>query len=207
MTFEEAIPIIDEQLKRQQKKWKLKATPWMDYDDVSQLIRLHIYKKWDKYDQSQPLAPWVSRVISHQIWNMLRNHYGNVVSPCSGCASKLQNNGCEIYGEVGLQCPMYKNWFYNKKAKYDIKLPVPLETHQGEVYDMFEEGMIDSFNIEKFHERMRQSLKLREWEIYELLYLSKGGCEKSLGVQYRQIQSLKKKFYAIAKEIINEQNQ
>ena len=41
----------------------------MDYDDVSQIIRLHIYKKWDMYDPAKPLAPWLNRIITNQIKN------------------------------------------------------------------------------------------------------------------------------------------
>lgn len=204
MTFEEALPVINIELEKRRSKWKLKAAPWLDYDDVAQIIRIHIHKKWHLYDPEKPLTPWVARTIHNQFCNVLRNYYGNIVSPCHRCAAHLPDNKCDIYGEIGNQCPIYKKWFYNKKSAYDIKLPLPLENHQGEVYEMEDEAMVGSFDIDSFHERMHQALKPKEWEVYRILYIEGGDVEQEIGAQYRQIQVYKKRFITIAKEILYE---
>ena len=98
-TFEECIDIIDAELIKRKNRWSLTSLCWMDYDDVSQIIRLHIYKKWDMYDPPKPLAPWLNRIITNQIKNLIRNNYGNYARPCLKCAASDGEDGCEIYNK------------------------------------------------------------------------------------------------------------
>ena len=72
LIFEECIEIIDAELQKRKNRWNLTSLAWMDYDDVSQIIRIHIHKKWNLYDQSKPLAPWLNRIISNQIKNIIK---------------------------------------------------------------------------------------------------------------------------------------
>ena len=44
-TFEESIDIINSEIQKRKHRWHLTAIAWMDFDDVSQRLRLHIYKK------------------------------------------------------------------------------------------------------------------------------------------------------------------
>ena len=71
-SFEESISIIDNEISKRRNKWNLSSLTWIDFDDVSQIIRIHIYKKWHLYNPKQPLAPWVNRIISNQIKNSFR---------------------------------------------------------------------------------------------------------------------------------------
>ena len=41
-TYEDFSDIIDAAIKRQQYKWRLKAVRWFDFQDVEQIIKLHI---------------------------------------------------------------------------------------------------------------------------------------------------------------------
>ena len=43
--FEEVISIIDVEIIKRRGKWNLTAINWMDFDDVSQILRINIYKK------------------------------------------------------------------------------------------------------------------------------------------------------------------
>ena len=97
LKFEDCIEKINQEIAKRKNKWNLTAINWMDFDDVSQILRLHIYKKWDLYDQSQPLAPWLNRIISNQIKNLIRNNYGNYSRPCLKCAAAESNDLCKIY--------------------------------------------------------------------------------------------------------------
>ena len=114
-SFEESIHLIDEEIKKRRSKWNLTALAWMDYDDVSQIIRIHIHKKWDMYDPIKPLGPWLNRIISNQIKNLIRNHYGNYSRPCLRCAAAEGDSLCEIYQKQCSSCPLFAEWEKNKK--------------------------------------------------------------------------------------------
>ena len=67
--FEDLIEQIDLEIRKRKSKWNLTALAWMDFDDVSQILRIHIFKKWHLYDNRKPLNPWINRIISNQIKN------------------------------------------------------------------------------------------------------------------------------------------
>ena len=69
LKFEDCIESIDTEISKRRSRWNLTALSWMDFSDVSQILRIHIYKKWDMYDPSKPLKPWINRIISNQIKN------------------------------------------------------------------------------------------------------------------------------------------
>ena len=79
--FEESIDFINQEIKKRRNKWCLTSLNWIDFDDVSQIIRIHIYEKWHLYDKDKPLGPWLNRIISNQIKNLIRNNYGNYSRP------------------------------------------------------------------------------------------------------------------------------
>ena len=70
--FEDCIDIIDTEITKRKNKWNLTALAWMDFDDVSQILRIHIFRKWHLYDQTKKLTPWINRIISNQIKNLIR---------------------------------------------------------------------------------------------------------------------------------------
>src|SRR3990167_1843535 len=108
--FEENITIINQEIAKRRGKWNLHIVASMDFEDVSQILRIHIFKKWHLYDPTQPLAPWVNRVISNQIRNLIRNNYGNYCRPCLRCAASEGDNLCSIYGKQCSTCPLYAHW-------------------------------------------------------------------------------------------------
>ena len=81
-SFENSIAIVDEEIRKRKSKWTLAALAWIDFEDVEQILRIHIYKKWSLYDAQKPLAPWLNIIISNQIKNIIRNNYGNYARPC-----------------------------------------------------------------------------------------------------------------------------
>ena len=42
--FEDFIEPIDKEIRKRKSKWNLTALSWMDFDDVSQILRIHIFK-------------------------------------------------------------------------------------------------------------------------------------------------------------------
>ena len=87
-SFESKISEIDQEISKRRHKWNLTTLAWMDFSDVAQILRIHIYKKWKMYDQKQPLAPWINRIVSNQIKNLIRNNYGNYSRPCLKCGCR-----------------------------------------------------------------------------------------------------------------------
>jgi len=214
-TFEESIAFIDKEIIKRRGKWNLTSLHWMDYDDVSQIIRIHINDKWHLYDASKPLGPWVNRIISNQIKNLIRNNYGNFSRPCLKCEASRPNNGCDIYETQCAECPLYAKWEKTKKSAYEIKIPLALDDHIHEVKPItFEENI----NLQKFaenlHEEMRRKLKSNEWIVYKGLFVDNKSEEevaKSMGFKsneknrapgYKQIKNIRKKIIEKVKKCL-----
>lgn len=143
----------------------------MDYDDVSQIIRLHIFNKWDQYNQEMPLEPWINRIITSQLINLSRNIYYSNARPCLKCPDNEGGDLCRTYKKQCDACPIFKKWQNGKKAAHDIRLPLPMENHSVEVYDLPAQTTDIEKSIPLFHEIMKKMLRKSEWEIYELLYI------------------------------------
>ena len=127
--FEDCINDINSEIFKRKNKWNLTAINWMDFSDVSQILRIHIYKKWHLYDPQKPLAPWINRIISNQIKNLIRNNYSNFTRPCLKCAAAESEDGCSIYSKQCNACPLYANWEKSKKNAHNTKLTVSIENH------------------------------------------------------------------------------
>jgi hypothetical protein len=203
-TFEESIESINLEILKRKNKWNLTAINWMDFSDISQILRIHIYKKWHLYDKEKPLAPWINRIISNQIKNLIRNNYSNFTRPCLKCAAADGESGCRIYGTQCTACPLYQKWVKSKKNAFDTKLTLSTENHTQEVNDM----PTDHFDIEKaatnIHFKMEKVLKPIEWKVYKYLYINNKDeeetaklmgyrtSEKNRMAGYKQIKNIKK---------------
>ena len=169
--FEDYIEQIDAEIKKRRSKWNLTALSWMDFDDVSQILRIHIFKKWHLYDTKKPLNPWINRIISNQIKNLIRNNYGNYCRPCLKCAAAEAGDLCYIYGKQSEACPLFSNWSRTKKQAYNAKLPVSINDHTYET-NSTEYSDIDILGVmDKISAKMEEVLKPAEWKIYQALYI------------------------------------
>lgn len=202
--FEDKIQEINSEILKRKSKWNLTAIAWMDFADVAQILRFHIYRKWHLYNNTKPLAPWVNRIISNQIKNLIRNNYSNYTRPCLKCAAAEPEDGCGIYGKQCDKCPLYANWVKSKKNAHDTKLTLSLENHAQEVHEIPN----DNFDIEQSvintHKKMEQVLKPIEWKVYTYLYIENKNeeqvaklmgyrtSEKNRMAGYKQIKNIKK---------------
>ena len=84
-SYEDKAEEIDIEIKKRRGKWFLDSLAWFDFEDVEQIIKAHIYKKWHQWDQRRSLKPWVNKIITNQMKNILRNNYSNFVRPCLNC--------------------------------------------------------------------------------------------------------------------------
>jgi|TARA_B100000085_G_scaffold55390_1_gene48497 RNA polymerase sigma factor (sigma-70 family) len=216
LKFEDCIEKIDLEINKRRSRWNLTALSWMDFDDVSQIIRIHIFKKWHLYDQSKSLAPWINTLISNQIKNLIRNNYGNYCRPCLKCAAAESDSLCYIYGTQCSSCPLFAQWEKTKKAAYLTKLPTPLESVQQETEKLELQEFDFNTVLKRLNLKLRKVLKSNEWTVYENLYLKNKTeqevakilgyktSEKNRSPGYKQIKNIKKSIIEKAKEIIFE---
>lgn len=203
LKFEDCADIIDNEIQKRRNKWHLTAVQWLDYDDISQILRLHIYKKFHMWDQTRTIEPWLNAIIHHQISNLLRNNYGNYSRPCLKCNANEGGNLCSIYIIQCNACPLYKRWSKTKKSAYDSKLPLSLEHHSQEVYDKPNVSIDVEKGIKTLDHYMKGVLKPIEYKVFKYLYVD-GGKEDKIGkilgfkttekgrsAGYRQLKNLK----------------
>jgi len=212
-SFVDCIEIINTQIIRRRGRWRLNALAWIDFDDISSILRIHIFKKWHLYDQKQPLAPWVNKIITNQLQNLTRNLYSNFTKPCLGppqCAGNEGGDLCSLT-ESGKQCGeciMYRRWEIKKKSAYDTKLPISLDGHN--LSSICSSNNFNPQNIINFHEHMLNVLTGSDRIAYKALYVDEKsekeasmllGYGKSLG-GVRQVKKLAQKLTERAKKEI-----
>ena len=217
LRYEDFSEVINEEISKKRYKWNLTSLAWMDYEDVSQILRFHIFKKWHLYDQEKSIKPWIRTIIANQIKNLIRNHYTNFIKPCNRCEAAREETGCEIYGTQCNACPLYKNWEKNKKTGFAARMPIPLETHKQEAFYIESKDNVDiEKSAKEIHKRMEKILKPHEWKIYSYLYIDyldelqaakKMGyktSEKNRSPGYKQIKNVKKKIIAKVKDLLSD---
>jgi hypothetical protein len=203
-SFEESINQINQEIAKRKSKWNLTAINWMDFNDVAQILRIHINKKWNLYDKSKPLAPWVNRIISNQIKNLIRNNYSNFARPCLKCAAAGPEDSCSIYGSQCTKCPLFSHWFKNKKNAHDAKLTLALDNHIQEINNLEFNQVNFEETADNIHKKMQKVLKPIEWKVYNYLYIQQKEeeevaklmgyrtSEKNRTAGYKQIKNIKK---------------
>jgi len=208
--YEDEIDTINEELAKRRGRWFLDSVPWIDFDDVAQIIRIHIYQKWDQWDQKRELRPWVNKIITNQFKNILRNYYLNFAKPCVGCpfsTSSMEENSCS-FTKTGAQdnsCPLYAKWTKTKKFAHDVKIPLRIDAAP---YD-FLSNEAENFDLTSALGRLRAELKkalpIKQYEIFTMLFIenrTEDEVAKFLGYKsnergraagYKQIKNIKKK--------------
>ena len=213
--FEDCIDVIDQEISKRRNKWTLTSIAWMDFDDISQILKIHIYKKWHLYDNSKPLAPWLNRIISNQLKNLIRNNYSNYCKPCLKCAAAEPDSACSIYGNQDDRCPLYKSWVQKKKSAYDVKMALPLEKHKEQINEVQVSPADIELGIFKLNKKLKEILKPNEWIVYEGFYvlnksekeiaeqLNFKTTEKNRTPGYKQIKNIQKAILIKAKKILS----
>lgn len=218
LIFEDKIDVINNELRKRKGKWTLKARADLDFEDVEQILKIHIHRKWHLWDQTRPIEPWLNRTMTRQISNLLRNLYGGFSRPCLKCASNEGGDLCRIYKTQCASCPLFAKWIKGKKQAHDIKIPLPLETHTLEVESIATDFIDYEGSAAFIHARIKPKLTKVQYRVYEMLYIQnlseddiamKMGYKKNedlkrKGIRYKQLENYKKKFIGIARTIIRE---
>lgn len=216
-TFEDKSDVIEKAIAKKRNKWQLTAITWMDYDDVCQIIKLHIYKKWSMWDQSKPLEPWIGRIISNQIKNLIRNNYTNYSRPCLSCIHNLGDDQCAISpnSTQGSFCSLYSKWSKGKKNAYDLKMPVSIENHKQETEETIDCSYFSFISVDLLNNEMQKILTIKQYSAYVMLFFENKSdeevaklmgyktSEKNRIIGYKQIKNLKKFFKEKALDILN----
>ncbi len=219
--YEDLYKTIDVELLKRKRNWFLNSVTWIDFDDVCQIIRAHIYKKWDQWDQSRPIKPWLNKIIANQMKNILRNHYSNYARPCLNCPfnNDADLNLCSFTksGQQDKTCPLYKKWEKTKKHAYNVKITLSLENHMHEITGNSETYL--DLDIQRSSEKLVQELKNtlneRQFQAFELLFVKNLSDEEvamEMGFKstetgrkagYKQIKNLRKTLKEKATKILN----
>lgn len=169
--YEDHIQEIDLAIAQNSHKWTLKARCDLDFSDVSQMLRLHVYNKFSLWKQELPLGPWLHRLIRNQIINILRNFYSGMSRPCLRCSCAVGDDMCSLYKKQCADCPLYAKWEKTKKKKANVHLPVSLEHHSEMMYNMPNQDINFDKAIPALNFKLKSALKPNEWKFYELMYI------------------------------------
>lgn len=220
LTFEDKIDEIDALLSKKRGRWYLS---YPHFDDVQQILRKHIWIKFDLWDQSRSFVKWASKVMDSQIINLIRNHYGKVAPPCSACACDGGGQLCSFTksGTKCSECPLYKKWEKKKQTGYNLKFASSIEfmSENGGVIPV---ETLDNFDLaqsmESFHARMKDILPERLYMIYEMFYINgntDAEVSQALGLKnneknskrvpgYKMLHNYKERLMAIGREVIKD---
>lgn len=221
LSFEDQIDIIDKVIAKRRNKWQLRDIAEIDYEDVSQILKFHIYKKWNLWDQNRPLAQWLNRIITNQIKNLIRNIYGKLAPPCKDCPFNTKIGDSCLFTESGVkcgECSLYRKWEKNKKNGYNLLLAESIDSPDFDNSNACFESV--TFDIDdatkRFHDEMKKHLPSKLFLAYKLIYilgLSDEEAAKALGFKtnetgrkpgYKQILNMKSALLKIAKERVYE---
>lgn len=172
-TFEECLPIIDKIIASRRYRWHLDSMPAISFEDIAQIIRRHIWLKWKQLDLTKgTVEQWVMRVANNQIFNELRNRYGNYVKPCNRCVLAEGNDNCRLFSiQDDKKCPLLKKWTETKKDSYAVNMPLPMEYHSNEVNNQPVESLDVDATGKIIHAKMKELLSPAQFVIYKALYI------------------------------------
>ena len=216
-TFEDKINDIEELLKRNKHRWHLDAVQWMDYSDVCQIIRLHIYNKWDLWDQERNFKPWCNTLICHQITNLIRNHYTAFQKPCLKCPHYTSDTGCSFTssGHQDDSCDLFARWSKKKKNKFDIEMTLSIENQVIENEVPLNNDFDYNYSSNRLHFEVMKRLGEKHRRIYKLIFIDDVEESEILedmkqspewGAKYKNLDSLKRKFADIASQVMKEED-
>jgi DNA-directed RNA polymerase specialized sigma24 family protein len=219
-TFESLFTVIDAQVEKRRGSWRLAAVPW---DDAKQIILTRVFLKFPTFDPDRGEFPkWLSRVITNTMLNILRDNLQKWSRPCiQGCPFNMSGNDCEKTpsGKQCDECPAYREWKKKKQEEFNIRQPLPYDTHASEV-ESIQSDFLDIEEKKKvIDDKMKARLTRHEWRVYKLLII-KHKTEEEVGLLlnykespgaimhagYQSIRKMKKKFVMLAKKIIEEEN-
>jgi DNA-directed RNA polymerase specialized sigma24 family protein len=224
-TFSDISAELDLILSSKRSFWNLSALSHIDYDDISQEIRLHIHSQFGMWDQSLPFGPWAAAVVNNQISNLKEKYYGRFAPPCRKCKYDLGENRCEFTscGQKTDECQKLRDWRAGKEASYRLILAESTDTcvkndhHYEQKVKIAAESNPDYEKAgDRLHELVMKGLNPISQKIYRLLFIE-GKTDKEVSDEmgyrtsengkkpgYRRISGMKKILIKRAKKIMRD---
>lgn len=214
--FEDKIESIDKLIQKNRGKWHLSDISGHSFEDIAQIIRIHIFNKWDLWDQERPFECWCNKIIIHQIKNCVRNIYSKDAPPCRGCPFDRDGDLCG-YTSTGTkcaECPAFKKWSKKKQAKYLIKTATSIDSESfKDSSDHSDPGVAVKVegDIPKFHQFILQFLNPKMQGFYILIYIRNYNDNQVIdflkkntgkGITKRQLLLIKKNLQTVARNNI-----
>lgn len=215
--FNKWLPEINRAIASKKSFWSLGSLSYLDYDDISQEIRLHFLAKIHLYDPNKgAFFNWACKLATHRIKNLQRDHYYKIAPPCQKCPFNNGGNFCAFTasGAKDSSCKSFSRWSRLKKNAYELKVALPIEDYDGSRYHQdcdLERGIIE------LNDKIKDALSERQYLAYKLLYLDGLGDAEVVDLMnfketkesgrvagYRQLSNLKKQIYKIAQSVIKE---
>ncbi len=223
--FEDYSDELDSLLKSAEEKWNIPLAS-LSFDDVSQIIRLHIYHKFSKWDPEKgKFATWAKRVISNQIVNIKKRVWTRYVSPCSSCIFNLGDNLCakNPSGKKNEECELFRKWSKTRANGQNLNSAASLDERfeddaqelkiqiSGELIDITEATA-------RLHELMLGALEDKLKKFYELRYIKSlpdesialafgfTTTEEGRAPGYRQIYHMESEIKKLARFIVSTQD-
>lgn len=224
-TYEDCSLEIDSILASKRSFWTLDSISNVDYDDISQIIRIHIHNKFDQWNQDFPFAPWAAKLINRQIINLKKKFYGRLAPPCQTCEFNIGGGQCSFTPSGGKtsECPKFAKWEVTKGVGYKMLLAESTD----KAYDSDPEGesqitLESSYSpdyaaaSDRLHQLVMAGLPAKMQKLYRWLYIEHRSDEfisKAMNFKtteegklpgYRQITNIKKVLVGRAKEIMKD---
>lgn len=223
--YEDKSKEIDSILHSKRSFWTLDAISHIGYDDVCQIIRIHIHAKFEQWKQNEPFAPWASRLINNQIINLKTKFYGKHAPPCVQCEFNLGGGQCSFTSsrQTDSECEKFKKWKLKKESAYRIMLAESTDKSYDE--DPDGEGRITVESpaapdyvraSERLHFLVMDNLDDGKKDLYRWFFIENRSdafiaekmgfktTEKNKTPGYKQISNLKKSLIDRAKKIMSE---
>ena len=214
-SFEEALPAIERLLALNKHKWQLKIISSLEWEDIAQIVRIHLFNKWHLYNPKRNFSPWANTIINNQLKNIRRNVYDFCSRPCLKCSYNLGGDLCGWSKDEkqNSSCPIYRKWEKSKKHAHNVTLPVSTENHTNEIMEMPSQNIDSERYILIFHDEMKKKLKPSLWMCYEHLFVNNNSEEslaEKLGFKstqinrrpgYARIQQIKRAILIVAREV------
>ena len=188
LSFEERYDSIVREIEKRRRGWTLVS---VDFDDVKQIILIHVAKQLRLYDPRKgQFTHWLNGLISNQIRNELRNNYTKHARPCiQGCPFNTGGETCSqtTSGKQCGECKVYATWEKRKLAHHNVRQTLPLENHVQEVHNL-KGDFVDIAASKKVIDRVIMGkLNKHERRLYRLLYIN-GKSEEEVGkmLKYRK---------------------
>ena len=214
-TYEDYSEFIDEAIRKQRARWRLDAIKWFDFEDVEQVVKSHVAQKWHMWDQSRPLGPWLGRVITNRMWNLIRGHYGSYIKPCSTCIHARDDLCAKtLSGNQDMSCPDFARWSKKKKYGLELKTAGSLDEYDDLARVQCSNSFDYDYHLDKLDVEMKKRLSEKKYRAYRMIFFEEcleeevanfmgykcTDSNKKLG--YRQVKNLKNEFQKLATAIL-----